>query len=194
MEKVDINAENAVERAVAVLEAGGVVMHPTETCYGFAVDIFNEEALKKLYALKGRDFDKPVSILVDGMAMAEKFGEFSSVARELAEKYWPGALSIVVPRKAELPDFLNPGMDGVSMRHSSHDFCTAVVRALGRPVTTTSANVAGQPELYEVDLSSFEGEIDLVVDGGRLEREKPSTVVLVKGEEVKVLREGGISM
>ena len=79
-------------------------MHPTETCYGLAVDVFNELALRKLYKAKGMDFSKPVSLLVKDLEMAKKYGEFSELAVDLALKYWPGPLSIIVPK--DLPHFL----------------------------------------------------------------------------------------
>jgi len=188
---------NDLKKAVEVLKAGGVVMHPTETCYGLAVDVFNENALEKLYRLKGRDFDKPVSILVTGLEMAETLGSFSEKARELAEKYWPGPLSIVVPRKAKLPEFLNSGMDFISFRVSSDVFTQQMVAGFASSVTTTSANVSGQQPLYEADLSVF-GEnkrlVDMVVDGGKIEEKPPSTVVKVVADNLEVLREGTVSL
>lgn len=182
-------------KIIKVLETGGIVMHPTETCYGLAVDIFNVEALKRLYAVKKMAQDKPLSILCADLKMAKEYGGFSPKALEMAEKYWPGALSILVPRTEKLPDFLNPEQEFVSIRVSSDDFCAKMVREFGRPVTTTSANVSGEPQFYEVDLSQFgKGKIDLVVDGGRLLEKKPSTIVKVNGKEIEVLRQGEIDL
>jgi L-threonylcarbamoyladenylate synthase len=183
--------------AVDSLKAGGMVMHPTETCYGFAVDVFNKEALDRIYLLKGRDFNKPVSILVDSLGMALNYGIFSDKAFELAERYWPGALSIVVPRRKELPSFLNPEDDYISIRYSSDDFCTSLVERFGGPITTTSANVSGQDPLYMVDLSVFgekAGLIDLVVDGGKISDVRPSTVARVEGDFVQILRQGEVEV
>ncbi len=194
-EKVFINDAEAISRAFNVLKNGGIVMHPTETCYGFAVDIFNQEALDKLYEVKGRDFDKPLSILVDSFEMADEYGVFSEKASKLAKKYWPGPLSIIVPRKKSLPDFLNNGHENISIRFSSDGFCTGVVSKLGRPITTTSANISGCEPLYEVNLDQFKekvDKIDLIIDGGKIKNNKPSTIVKVYGENVSVLRQGGI--
>lgn len=179
-------------KAVEVLKSGGLVMHPTETCYGLAVDVFNEDALKKLYRVKKMALDKPVSILVDGIGMAQEYGLFSEKAFVLAQKYWPGPLSILIPRKRNLPDFLNPGSDYVSIRFSSNDFCTEMVRELGRPVTTTSANVAGEPQLYKVEDQDFVKEVDFVVDGGEISQNKPSTIVKIDGDKLEVIRQGSI--
>lgn len=191
MEKININAEDAVFRAVEVLRGGGVVMHPTETCYGLAVDIFNEKALEKLYRLKGRDADKPLSILVDGFGMAREYGVFSEKANELARKYWPGALSILVSRKKSLPGFLNRGHDFVSIRHSSDIFSTEMAHEFGGPITTTSANKSGGEPLY--DAEGLDG-VDLVIDGGEILKNQPSTIVKVVGDNVQVLRQGGINL
>ena len=187
--RILIDDNSVVEKTADVLREGGLVMHPTETCYGLAVDVFNEDALRKLYEAKGMPADKPVSILVDGLEMAREFGVFSNKASELAEKYWPGALSILVPRTEKLPKFLNPGSEFVSMRISSMEFCRDIVSKLGRPVSTTSANKFGEPELYFAE--DIEG-VDLLVDAGEIEKNKPSTIVKVEGEEVTVLREGGV--
>ncbi|MEK7672584.1 MAG: L-threonylcarbamoyladenylate synthase [Patescibacteria group bacterium] len=187
-----LNDKEILLQTSRVLGNGGVVMHPTETCYGLAVDIFNKGAFEKLYEVKGRDEKKPVSILVSSLEMAQRYGEFNDKALELAKKYWPGALSIVVPRSSELPDFVNPGEEFVSIRWSSLEFCQKVVENLGRPITTTSANRSGQPQLYDVtDLAGLEG-VDLVVDGGMIPEVKPSTIVKVDGDEVTVLRQGEI--
>lgn len=189
MERIEINDLKAIERAIHVLDEAGVVMHPTETCYGLAVDIFQEKALERLYHIKDMRKDKPVSILVSGLEMALFYGIFSKKALELAYKYWPGPLSIVVPRKKNLPDYLNPGSDFISIRVSSLDFCINMVEKLGEPVTTTSANKSGGPELYyPVNMAG----VDLIVDGGELKKNKPSTIVKVEGKNVVVLRQGGI--
>lgn len=197
MKFIGIQQIDVLGDVIDVLKNGGLVMHPTETCYGLAVDVFNQVALGKLYKIKGRDAKKPVSILVSGLEMARKYGEFSEKALELAEKYWPGPLSILVLRTDNLPEFVNPGERFVSIRWSGMEFCSKLVEKFGNPITTTSANLAGQEPLYEVDLSRFgelAGEIDLVVDGGKLPKNKPSTIVKVYGEKVEIIRQGEISL
>jgi L-threonylcarbamoyladenylate synthase len=178
-----------MNKIIEILNSGGVVMHPTETCYGLAVDIFNPEALQKLYSVKQMAGDKPVSILVDSLEMAQKYGEFSPKALELAQKYWPGPLSIVVPRTEGLPLFLNPKEEFVSIRWSSLPFCVEMVGALGRPVTTTSANISGEPEFY---LPKEVMGVDLLVDGGEIIGSKPSTIVKVVGDSFEILRQGSL--
>lgn len=189
MKKVLLSENNFLQKVIRVLKNGGVVMHPTETCYGLAADIFNEKALDKVYKIKAMSQDKPVSILVDSLTMAQEYGLFSEKALQLAGQFWPGPLSIVVPRKRALPAFLNKNEGFVSMRYSSLKFCNEIVCGLGRPVTTTSANKSGEPEFYEaMDLSG----VDLLVDGGRLQGDKPSTIVKVQGESIEIFRQGGV--
>ncbi|MDP2643082.1 MAG: L-threonylcarbamoyladenylate synthase [Candidatus Peregrinibacteria bacterium] len=201
---------NDFEKALEILQANGVILHPTETCYGLACDVFSESALAKIYAIKGRDKGKPLAILVSDIEMAKEYGVFGDRALGLASRFWPGALSIVVPRTEKLPIFLNSGEKFVSMRVSSDKFSTDLVKALGRPIVTTSANLAGESVMYEVDMRKFEVEIsggdsgevsrrvmakdliDFVVDGGKIPLNKPSTVVKIEGDRVTVLRQGEI--
>ena len=193
MELIAIDDPSVIDRSVEVLRAGGVVMHPTETCYGLAVDVFNEQALKKLYRVKGMSLDKPVSVMVDGIGMAKEYGIFSDKAFELSKGFWPGALSILVPRKRFLPDFLNRGSNFVSIRYSSDSYCQDLVEAFGSPVTTTSANITTEPQLYSVDPSNeFLKRVDLVVDGGEISKNQPSTIVKVDGDNLEVLRQGSV--
>lgn len=187
--------QEGLTAAVGVLHAGGVVMHPTETCYGFAVDVKNVGALAKLYKLKGRDANKPVSIMVADLEMARKYGEFSPKALELAEKYWPGPLTILVPRSLNLTENFNKGQEFVGIRCPDHGFSRELVKAFGGPITTTSANVSGEPPLYEADVESFgelADEIGLVIDGDEIPLNKPSTIVKVVGENIEVIRQGDL--
>ncbi len=191
MKRIDASDPKVFEVVAQVLRDGGVVMHPTETCYGLAVDVFNEEALRKLYAVKKMSADKPVSVLVDGLGMAMEYGIMGDKAFELARAHWPGALSIVVRRTASLPRFLNPAEEFVSLRWSSMDLCSEMVSIFGGPVSTTSANVTGEPQLYEaLDLAG----VDLIVDGGKIVENLPSTIVKVDGEFLEVLRQGGVEL
>ncbi len=194
MNKILINQGNCIKKVVEVLENGGLVMHPTETCYGLAVDVFNENSLEKLYKIKEMPLNKPVSILVDSLEMAQKYGNFSGKALKLANKYWPGPLSIIVPRVFSekndcLPSYLNENNKFISIRFSSLKFCTEVVSLLGKPITTTSANKFGKPEFYE---PIFIKGVDLLVDGGKILNKKPSTIIKVENDEVSVLRQGKI--
>lgn len=184
-----------IQEAVKVLMAAGVVAHPTETCYGLAADIFQKGAIERLYDLKQMPFDKPVSILVRSLQEAEDYGDFSEKARELAMEYWPGPLTIIVPRKAMLPHWINPGMDSVGFRVSPTKKAHQLVEAFGSPLTTTSANVSGQPQAYKVqDFLDQKLAPDFVLDGGQLSKTLPSTIVKVVGNEVELIRQGPVQL
>ena len=185
--------------AVKTLHLGQVVAHPTETCYGLAADIFQRAAVERVYRLKKMPFGKPVSILVKDLEEAQRYGEFSTEAVKLALKYWPGPLTIVVPRKGSLPIWINPGLDTVGFRVSPNKKARQLVEAFGGPLTTTSANVTGEESPYSVQEvlegagDSGKGLVpDFVLDGGQLGGIAPSTIVKVVGNEVEVLRKGSI--
>ncbi len=181
--------------AARVLHEGGVVAHPTETCYGLAVDIFQRAAVEKLYRLKKMPFDKPVSLLVRDLKEAQQYGEFSPKALELAKKYWPGPLTLVVPRSSHLPFWINPGHPTVGFRVSSNKKTREMIEAFGGPITTTSANVSTQPQAYEVQAFLDQGlQPDFVINGGKLAETAPSTIVEVLGDQLRVLREGPLAL
>jgi L-threonylcarbamoyladenylate synthase len=194
--------------AVKVLHLGGVVAHPTETCYGLAADVFSKAGVRKVYDLKGMDMGKPVSILVRDLEEAQRYGEFSPLAVKLALAYWPGPLTVIVPRKgggdgaaATLPVWFNPGVEWIGFRVSSNKKTRELVEAFAGPLTTTSANKTGQAAPYSVQEILKQGLVpDFVLDGGQIGRTEASTVVKVipgDGEEddrLEILRQGPIQL
>lgn len=193
-------AQSNIEKAVEILLAGGVIAHATDTCYGFACDIFNEAALKKLYALKGMSSDKPVSILVSSLAEAEGYAEFSDKAHVLAKQYWPGALTLVLPRKYTLPAFLNPQTQSVGIRVPNHELSHALVKLLGRPITTTSANVTTLPSPYTAQairdqFADRKIKPDFILDSGTLsEKNLPSTIIDMSVKKPRIIRQGSLKV
>lgn len=178
-----------IDRAVKVLKQGGVVAHPTDTCYGLAVDIFNPKALARLYELKEMSSDKPVSILTLYHDDAFAYAEFSDLAHFLAARFWPGPLTLVLPRRSALSEFLNPGHRFVGIRFIDEPIAVALLKAWGNPVTTTSANRHGLPSPYRV--SEISVKADIVLDGGVLDQHgQASTLVQVEGDEATLLRRG----
>jgi L-threonylcarbamoyladenylate synthase len=185
----------AVKDAVRVLAAGGVVMHPTETCYGLAANIYNKDALAKLHAIKKMSDDKPVSMMVTSLEDAREFADFDDLPKRLAEKFWPGPLTLILKRKDSLAAFFNEKEDAVGIRCPDSEISRALIREFGRPLTTTSANVSGQKEVYKVEdfLAQYgEGDLlpDLILDGGEMPKNMPSTIVSFGGEKPMIIREG----
>ena len=193
MKRINVSKEkwkdSIVDEAVLILKNGGIVMHPTDTCYGLAVDVFNEEALHKLYSLKRMDEYKPVSIIVSSIEDAKKWGEVDEKAEDLMKRFWPGSYTFLVKRKNTLPMFFNKGIEKVGLRNPASPNVMEIVNKFGRPVTTTSANISGRPETY--DVSEFLGQIkgennsikpDLIIDIGLIGENEPSTVYDIEND------------
>lgn len=181
--------DSVVEAAATVLEAGGVLVFPTETVYGVGVVSGNARALERLRRLKQRDAAKPFQFLAADVAMAQKLGAvFDGHARKLARNFWPGPLTLVVP----------DGMEGGStlgIRVPDSLFVEALCRRLGRAIVSSSANPGGQPPPLEADAADvFGDEADLLVDGGPVVGGAPSTVVKCDRDSYTVLREGEIGL
>lgn len=186
-------------KAILLLKQGGVIAHATETCYGFACDIYDREALKSLYKLKKMDIKKPVSIMVASMKQAKKYGFFSKKSEQLAKKYWPGPLTIIVKRKKFLPKFLNPSIKTIGIRVPGHELTLKILRRFGGPLATTSANISGSPSPYSVSAikKQFAGEKikpDFILDSGRLPKNPPSTIIDMSARRIKILRKGKIKI
>ncbi|MBI4127426.1 threonylcarbamoyl-AMP synthase [Candidatus Peregrinibacteria bacterium] len=186
--------ENIFE-AVKTLRAGGVVAHATETCYGLAADIFMKSAIQKLYALKKMSRDKPVSILLRSFDEAQEYAEFSPLALQLALKYWPGPLTLVLPAKPIVPNWINAGNATVGIRVSSNAMTRKLLEAFGGGITTTSANISGMPPAYCVqDFLDQKLLPDFILDSGKIGAHLPSTIVEVTGCEYRVIRQGGLKI
>jgi L-threonylcarbamoyladenylate synthase len=182
------------DEAVAVLRRGGVVAFPTESSYGLAVDALDERALARLVAVKGRPEGKPPPILIDGAAMLERLvDELPAAAVPLIERHWPGALTLVLPGRADLPATI-AGDGFVGVRISSHPVATALVSAFGGPITATSANRSGEPPALTAAGAALQG-VDLVLDGGPAAGALPSTVARVPLDgTIEVLRPGPVDL
>lgn len=191
-----------ISTAISALRKEGVVLHPTETCYGLTADIFSEEAVGKIYLLKDMLLSKPVSIMVSNLEEAMKYGAFTEKALELAQTYWPGPLTIIVPRTELLPSFINRGVATVGIRCPDHEITQDLLREFGGPLITTSANRTGESPAYDVetfligrdaDETGGNGIPDAIIDMGHIPEVEPSTIVECVDEGgYRVLRQGPI--
>lgn len=192
MERISLAALGVTESArlaAKVLKQGGVVLYPTDTLYGLAVDATNPEAMKRLYAVKARDAHKPVSIVVPNIVAMEKFVVLTPEARALAERFLPGALTLVAPGQGS--------GERIGVRIPDDAFCEELSQTFGKPFTATSANISGEPACTTVDaiLVQFGARangIDLVIDDGERGSSMPSTVVSVMADTPEIVREGAI--
>ncbi|MBI5327416.1 MAG: threonylcarbamoyl-AMP synthase [Deltaproteobacteria bacterium] len=176
-----------------VFRKGGLVAYPTETFYGLGVDPFNKTAVKKLFTLKGREADKPISILVkDKNMLAEIAEEIPSAAEKLIKKFWPGPLTIIFNARKSIHEILTAGTGKVGVRISSNPVTQKLLEAIDSPITTTSANPSGKKSpLTAREVTDYFGDkVDLIIDGGKLYGKLGSTIVDVTEGDLKVIREG----
>jgi L-threonylcarbamoyladenylate synthase len=186
----------ALSLAASALRSGGVVAYPTETLYGLGVDPFREEALERLYALKGRPADMPVSVLVRDTAMLEQVAcALPEAARRLIRAFLPGPLTLVLRARPGLPARLTSGTEKVGVRISAHPLMKHLFSAYPAPVTTTSANPTGRPDARDARevLRYFPEGLDCILDAGPVTGGIGSTVVDVTGDDALILRPGAVS-
>lgn len=183
------------ERAAAAVASGGVIAFRTDTFYGLGADPFNRAALRALNELKGRE-NKPVLVLVSAAAAAERFVSVRpALFDHLARRHWPGALTLVVKARAEIPELLTAGTGAIGVRLPADDDVKRVVGACGGALTATSANTAGRPPARNAAEAAayFPSGLALVVDGGETRAELPSTVLDVTGARPRLVREGVVT-
>lgn len=186
--------ESCLDRALEILESGGIVAFPTDTVYGIGTSAFNNEAVLSLFEAKGRSRMQAVPVLISSMAqIATVTTGLSDLARPLAEKYWPGPITLVLSKNTNLAEAVSPS-DTVGVRMPKHEFAKSLLDAAG-PLAVTSANITGHQSLSGADevFQAMKGKIELVIDGGKTPGQVPSTVVDCTGMKPVIIREGPIS-
>jgi release factor-specific protein-(glutamine-N5) methyltransferase/tRNA threonylcarbamoyl adenosine modification protein (Sua5/YciO/YrdC/YwlC family) len=191
-----ISGENpdAILQAIQVLRQGGLVAFPTDTVYGLAADAFRSECIEKLFIAKGRDSNKAIAVLVgDFSQLTQVAAQISVIAERLAQRFWPGPLTLVVPRRPDLPAVLSP-LPTVGVRMPDHPLALALLKQTG-PLAVTSANISGasNPLTAQDVLQQLDGRIDLILDGGVTPGGVPSTVVDCTTADLVILRQGPIT-
>ncbi|MBN2045544.1 MAG: threonylcarbamoyl-AMP synthase [Anaerolineales bacterium] len=189
------NHPEAISSAVEVIESGGTVVFPTDTVYGLASSAFNPRAIQKLFEIKAREQGKPIAVLLgDVKQLKEVTQNPSRAALELADKHWPGALTLVVPRHPALPDILSP-LPTLGVRIPDHPVALAFLKATG-PLAVTSANLSGKENTTTAQeaFAQLNGRADLILDGGKTPGGVPSTVVDMTGPKPKIIRQGPVGI
>jgi len=187
--------ENAIAKALEVLRAGGLVAFPTDTVYGVGALVFDEVAVESVYNAKDRPAEKAIPILIGGTEELDKVtAEIPAMAAKLAARFWPGPLTLVVPKHPNLPDVVSASPT-VGVRVPDHPVARALLRAAG-PMAVTSANISGQesPKTAGDVSRQLDGRIPLILDGGETPGGVPSTVVNCLGAEPVILREGPVTL
>jgi L-threonylcarbamoyladenylate synthase len=188
----------AIAEAARLIRGGEVVAMPTETVYGLAADATNAAAVERIYAAKGRPDFNPLIVHVPGLAEAERIGVFDEAARRLAEAFWPGPLTLVVPLREGngIATRVTAGLATIALRAPAHPAMRALLAAAERPLAAPSANASGtiSPTSAQHVVRSLGGRIPLVVDGGASERGIESTIVRIDQGGLRVLRPGPIGV
>ena len=189
------SSPDAIPHALEILKRGGLVAFPTDTVYGVGALAFHGRAVESIYTAKDRPIDKSIPVLIGDSDDLEKVGiNIPDSARELASRFWPGPLTILVPKRADLPESVS-ATSTVGVRVPDHDVARDLLRAAG-PMAVTSANISGResPVTAQEVYQQLKGRIDLIIDGGKTPGGIPSTLVDCTTSELKILRKGPISL
>lgn len=187
-----------VSELAELLKTGAVIAYPTDTFYGLGADIYNETAIKRIFAIKGRLDNKPLLILISDekeLIPLIASGKISGVSRRFIDEFWPGQLTLVFNASDKISDKLTGGTGKIGIRLPKQNFCRMLIQRLGVPITATSANISGMGSLDNPSdvLTAIGDKIDALVDSGNTKGGTESTVVDVSGSKPVVLREGAIS-
>jgi L-threonylcarbamoyladenylate synthase len=189
-----------IDACVLALKHGKVIAYPTDTSYGLAVDAGSIKVIKKLYQIKGRNFNKPIHVVVPSLAYAKRIVIWNKAMEKLSRKFWPGALTLIAVLKVKDDKLktLSANTGTIGFRMPKNKIAQDLAKNLGRPITATSANVSGQADCYSAGdiIVQFRKQTyhpDIIINAGKLPKRKPSTLVRVFDDVVKVLRQGSIS-
>ena len=187
---------SSIEDGIEALRAGELVVYPTETFYGIAADPSSAHALKRLFDVKGREAAKTVAMIAaDPDAAFSLAREVPPIARRLADCFWPGPLTLVMPARSDIAAELVGVGGGVGVRVSPHPTARTLAAGFGKPITATSANLAGEPPATTLVQAqkALGGKVKVYLEGGTLGSSAPSTVVEVVEGEWRIVREGAVS-
>lgn len=194
----DLHNLSVVEKALAT---GAVVAYPTETSYGLGCDATNREAVQKIFTIKGREIGKPLLVIVSELAQIKPYIVWDERLEIINKKYWPGPLTVVV--EAKTPSTLADGVLStaglVAFRVTSHPIAHSLVAALGKPLVSTSANLAGDPPLYSAaeivaTFGAKKDQPDILIDAGKLPKNLPSTIITLVPDGIEIVRQGTLTV
>ncbi len=192
--KLLLSIQQQVEKGISTLKRGGLVAFPTDTVYGLGAGIGIAHAVERVYRVKKRPRTMPLPLLLSDISQIEQVaGSVPEAARLLADRFLPGALTLVLPKSPSLPESIAGGGKTVAVRIPDHPIPIALARGLGTPIVGTSANLSGQPSALTADevYAQLGDKVELIIDGGRCPG-RESTIVDLSGETPVILREGAI--
>jgi L-threonylcarbamoyladenylate synthase len=197
MNSPQIELEKQIKKAVSILQNGGVVAYPTDTVYGLGACMTDIKAVDKIFEVKGRPKGMALPVLLAERAMiSELVTTFSPEAKKLADEFFPGALTIILPKSALVPDVITGGGKTVAFRIPNHPVPLALAKGLGEPIVGTSANLSGRPSCLTAAevVAQIGDKIDMVIDGGRCPGGIESTVIDLSGEKPVIRRLGAVPL
>lgn len=196
-----LNVEEDIEdkklkEVASIIREGGIVIFPTETVYGIGVNGLNETAIKKLYEVKQRPINKPISLLVNSIEMIEEIAkDITEIEYDLIKRFFPGPLTIVLKKREIVPDIVTAGFNTVGIRMPENEIALKLIEYAGVPIATPSANISGRPSgtnLKEI-MKDFNNKVDYFIDGGISKIGVASTIVQLINGNPYILRKGKIS-
>jgi len=193
-----LSEESIIQEASHILRQGGVIVCATDTGYLLGVNGLNVEAIRKVYQIKGRSFNKPIHVVVSDKEMAKRLVYMDQLAEEVFQQFLPGPLTIILKRKPIIPDLLVSGLEGLGLRIPQNEFLLQLVKAANLPITATSANRSGQATPYTVEevlqeLGDAVEYVDLFIDQQATQHAMPSTILDMTQSPPIILREGPIT-
>lgn len=193
------NTHRVVQRATEVIKSGGVIVYPTDTVYGLGCDPFNADAVRRLLRIKQRTETKGLLLLVNSWLQLRQVAWPTSKQLKLLKRYWPGPLTVVLPRHRAVLNLVTGGRRTVAVRWPKQSFVKKLLKVSKCPIVSTSANLSGQPPAYTISKikDQFHGkryQPDLIIDAGRLPNRPPSTIIQFTGRKIAVVRQGALHM
>jgi L-threonylcarbamoyladenylate synthase len=184
-----------IDKICEVINNKGLVITPTDTVYGIMADAMDEDAIRKVYDVKKRGYNKPLIVLMDSFEMLSHYTEeLSEMERKLMDKFWPGLVTFVLKKNSKISDLITAGSDTVGVRIPDNKDLLEIIRRLKRPVVSTSANITETPVITSIEMLEAEiiEKIDYIEDGGYLDNQS-STIVKIDDNKLVILREGKIT-
>lgn len=189
--------EKEISECARILVNGGVGIYPTETVYGIGANGLNSESVRKVFEVKHRPLNKPINLLVSDIAMIEAVAkEITEVEYKIIKNFFPGPITLILKKKECVPDIVTSNGDTVGVRMPEEQITFKLIKEAGVPLATPSANITGKKSGTNFDeiIADFDGKVDFFIDNGPSRIGKPSTIVKVENEQVKILRQGSITL
>lgn len=195
--KENINKKE-LEEVIEVLKNDGIIIFPTDTVYGIGGNCFSEKAIRKIFKDKSRPEQKPINVLTNNIEKIQKVAKnISKKEKEIINKYMPGAVTIILDKKEEVPNILTAGLDTIGVRIPNNKIALEILRKFENPLATTSVNISGDLPGLEIQdfIEEFKDKVDIIIDGGKSKIGIASTIVRVdKNSKINVLRKGSIEL